>query len=183
MTRRGVLVAAGGLGCTLGLLAATTGDQPAIPDDPVVEQRAIVVEQRQIVVTTADMDLGIEEQRGDEEQVLRLSTDVLFDFDSDELRPEAAATLDEAIQRIPTDRTIVVTGHTDSVGSQSYNQDLSRRRAETVAAALLERQPDLQLEIRAAGESEPLVEEDGADDEEARARNRRVELRFGDEGG
>lgn len=189
MTRRDVLVVGAGLGCTLALLAATTGEQPVTPENPVVEQRAVVVEQRavvveqrQIVETTTHIDLGIEEQRGGDEHVLRLATDVLFDFDSDELRPEAAETLDEAVQRIPTERAIVVTGHTDSVGSRSYNQDLSRRRAETVAAALLERQPDLQLEIRAAGESEPLVEEGGENDEEARARNRRVELRFADDG-
>src|SRR5205085_8669466 len=69
-----------------------------------------------------------------------MPTDLLFDYDSAVLRPGAAASLEKLghlIQRNPQ-ATFRVEGHTDSFGSDQYNLDLSRRRAETVKAWLVQ---------------------------------------------
>ena len=66
-----------------------------------------------------------------------------------------------------------VVGHTDDVGSDEDNQDLSERRAGAVVEALRQRGVTQNLDFRGVGESEPLCQETT---EECRAQNRRVEL-------
>jgi outer membrane protein OmpA-like peptidoglycan-associated protein len=74
-----------------------------------------------------------------------------------------------------------VTGHTDATGEDAYNLDLSRRRAEAVAAWLRAR-PELggwTFTVAGKGEAAPVAPNsrpDGSDDPEGRARNRRVEV-------
>jgi OOP family OmpA-OmpF porin len=109
---------------------------------------------------------------------------VNFDFDRATLRPDAVAKLDEAISTLgkyPQLR-VQVDGYTDSIGSESYNQDLSERRARVVYEYLEEHGID---GARIAGptghgESNPIApnsNEDGSDNPEGRARNRRTELK------
>ena len=64
-----------------------------------------------------------------------LSLPVQFGFDSTTIFPEARAQLDavaEGIKMIPADRSVVIEGHTDAIGSPEYNMNLSKRRAEAV---------------------------------------------------
>jgi outer membrane protein OmpA-like peptidoglycan-associated protein len=111
-------------------------------------------------------------------EVITLSDagNVLFDFDKSDLTPGAKAQLDTLMDKLRNADvvSIKVIGHTDSKGSDAYNQALSERRASSVAAYLLSQglAPN-KLTSEGRGESEPVA--DNATDE-GRAQNRRVEL-------
>ena len=111
-------------------------------------------------------------------EVITLSDagNVLFDFDKSDLTPAAKAQLDTLMDKLRNADvvSIKVIGHTDSKGSDAYNQALSERRASSVAAYLLSQglAPN-KLTSEGRGESEPVA--DNATDE-GRAKNRRVEL-------
>ena len=101
---------------------------------------------------------------------------ILFDFDSDRIRPESKPILDEIakiLERHP-DWKLDIAGHTDSVGSDTYNLTLSERRAKSTITALIERGIAAdRLSAQGLGEGAPLVSNDTAP---GRAQNRRVEL-------
>ena len=111
-------------------------------------------------------------------EVITLSDagNVLFDFDKSDLTPAAKAQLDTLMDKLRNADvvSIKVIGHTDSKGSDAYNQALSERRASSVAAYLLSQglAPN-KLTSEGRGETEPVA--DNATDE-GRAQNRRVEL-------
>jgi outer membrane protein OmpA-like peptidoglycan-associated protein len=120
----------------------------------------------------------------DREVRFRLSADVLFDFDSADLRDEATGTLAGLAARTRAELPgsgVRVEGHTDAKGTTDYNRGLSERRAETVAAWLAEhggisRERIVTLGL---GETQPVAPNerpDGSDDPLARQRNRRVEI-------
>ena len=122
----------------------------------------------------------VKEEKG--VKTLVLSNQVLFDFNSDQLKPQARLVLQEVAKVISQTlrehphSTIVVEGHTDNIGSQAYNLDLSRRRALHVAQYLeTQKVPRDRLTIRGLGESQPLFPNDT---EEHRAKNRRVEIKI-----
>ena len=101
---------------------------------------------------------------------------LLYDYDSDRVRAEAASnlrTLAQSLDKYP-DTELVIVGHTDDRGTDSYNQDLSQRRA-TAAATYLVSQGVSRSRIRPVGrgESEPKVANDS---EATRQQNRRVEV-------
>lgn len=102
--------------------------------------------------------------------------DVLFAFDSAELSESAKASLTEISKRL-TGADLVsvqVAGHTDSKGTDAYNQGLSERRAQSVATFLTAQGISAQkLSIVGYGESQPVA--DNGNDE-GRSQNRRVEL-------
>lgn len=102
--------------------------------------------------------------------------DVLFDFDEAQLKPGASSTIDqlaEFLNEYP-ERELVIEGHTDSVGPDQYNEQLSLRRAGAVAMALEQRGvPDGRLETRGIGESSPVANNDTT---AGRQQNRRVEV-------
>jgi len=101
---------------------------------------------------------------------------VMFAFDSAELTPAAQQRLQGLVTRLasPTVAKVRVIGHTDSVGSDSYNQVLSERRAGSVAEYLIgQGLAPGKVTSQGRGESEPLADNES---EEGRARNRRVEL-------
>jgi len=101
---------------------------------------------------------------------------VLFDFDKSDLTAEARSQLDGLMSKLSHANvvSIRVVGHTDSVGTDAYNQRLSERRASSVVEYLLTQglAPG-KLTSEGKGESEPVA--DNATDE-GRAQNRRVEL-------
>jgi OmpA-OmpF porin, OOP family len=102
---------------------------------------------------------------------------VNFDFDKSTLRPDAVAILSEAteiLKRYP-DLKVEVAGHTDSVGTDAYNQGLSERRAKAVYDYLTSNGVDASRLVgpNGYGESRPIDTNDTA---EGRARNRRTEL-------
>ena len=114
-------------------------------------------------------------------EVITLSDqgEVLFAFDSAQLTPAAQEQLVGLMDKLKNADVLSskVVGHTDSQGTDAYNQALSERRASSVAAFLLEQglAPD-KLTSQGMGESQPVA--DNAS-EEGRAKNRRVELVIG----
>jgi OOP family OmpA-OmpF porin len=101
---------------------------------------------------------------------------VNFDFDKATLRPEAKAVLNEAAALLSKhDRVVVeIAGHTDSMGSEEYNQGLSERRAASVKDYLTSKGVKAtHLTAKGYGESRPVASNDT---EEGRAENRRVEM-------
>ncbi|HLV08157.1 MAG TPA: OmpA family protein [Croceibacterium sp.] len=104
--------------------------------------------------------------------------DVTFAFDSTTISPSFRAALDEvaaSLQKYPNS-LVDVMGHTDSTGSDSYNLDLSRRRAEAVASHLVSRNVS-RARIATVGYGEQYPRADNST-EEGRALNRRVEIRI-----
>lgn len=100
-----------------------------------------------------------------------------FDFDSDLVRADSKPTLDEIATLLRGDSSLrlSIIGHTDAKGGADYNRELSRRRAANVRNALVETYAidAARLDSRGAGAAEPVASND---DEDGRARNRRVEL-------
>ncbi len=112
-----------------------------------------------------------------------LGAHTLFDFDKSSLRPEGKAELDALASKIQQAKElgkiknvtgVSVVGHTDSVGSEAYNQGLSERRATSVRNYLVSQGVDPSM-IRASGEGElnPVASNDTAD---GRQQNRRVDI-------
>ncbi|MEL6753418.1 MAG: OmpA family protein, partial [Pseudomonadota bacterium] len=96
--------------------------------------------------------------------------------DSAQLRPDLRAdlfTLSESLQRYP-DSTVQIVGHTDNTGTASYNQGLSERRAQSVAAVLVNAGvPSFRLRTFGAGENQPIASNLTP---EGRQQNRRVDI-------
>lgn len=112
-----------------------------------------------------------------------LPADVLFDFDRADIRPAAAETLREvaALIRDKARGPVAVTGHTDALGADAYNQRLSERRAAAVKAWLATREGLGGTRFTTAGQAArdpvaPNRRPDGSDDPEGRQLNRRVVL-------
>jgi outer membrane protein OmpA-like peptidoglycan-associated protein len=103
-------------------------------------------------------------------------SDVLFDFDSANLKPGAREKIAHVagILRSHSDLKIQVEGHTDSVGSDGYNLRLSERRAESVRASMLQQGVSRDVVGTAGfGESQPVATNGTA---VGRQQNRRVEI-------
>jgi outer membrane protein OmpA-like peptidoglycan-associated protein len=103
---------------------------------------------------------------------------IFFEFNSTTLRPEAHDLLDKVGAALASDELgsfrFSVEGHTDSVGSESFNDQLSRDRADAVKAYLLAQGvPPERLETVGHGEAAPVAPNQTDD---GRQRNRRVEL-------
>lgn len=114
--------------------------------------------------------------------VLTLS-DVLFDTDAATLKPGAEPALDRVarfMQENPETK-VMIEGFTDSRGSESYNEQLSQRRAQAVSDALATRGVDRgRVETIGRGEALPVASNDTSG---GRQRNRRVEIVFSDASG
>jgi outer membrane protein OmpA-like peptidoglycan-associated protein len=177
--------------CVSAPLAAqerATGE--TVIERPAPPPRGVTVEQGGVPLTGTVAPGQAVEIRGanvviveDTPRVTRIAVrnDVLFDFDKAELRPEAAEVLarvaEIVAQRRP--RAVRIVGHTDSVGSDAYNQALSERRARSVERWLSAHGQGLPpMQATGRGESEPVAPNmrDGRDDPEGRQRNRRVEV-------
>ncbi|MBV8055804.1 MAG: OmpA family protein [Deltaproteobacteria bacterium] len=116
------------------------------------------------------------------ESRISVGADALFDFNRSELRSDATTTLEKlgpAIRRFGT-HPIEIDGHTDGIGSLSYNQQLSEARAETVKAWLVKRDfIPVSTPINGYGKTRPIAPNrnlDGSDNPLGRQRNRRVEI-------
>ena len=105
-----------------------------------------------------------------------LSADTLFDFDKSVLKLGGTAKLDELVAKIKGTQVdvVIATGHTDSVGSDEYNQRLSLARADAVKAYLVSHGIDIKrVRTVGRGEAEPVADNATA---EGRAKNRRVDV-------
>lgn len=102
--------------------------------------------------------------------------DVLFEFDEADLKPGAERRLLEVVEflRNNPERRVSIEGHTDAVGSSSYNRDLSQRRASSVRRFLTAQGvTGDRIHTRGYGESYPVAPNDNAS---GRQQNRRVEV-------
>ena len=104
------------------------------------------------------------------------AADAFFDFDKSVLKPEGKAKLDDLVSKVKgiNLEVIIAVGHTDSVGSDAYNQKLSVRRSESVKAYLVSKGIEKnRVYTEGKGEKQPVADNKTA---EGRAKNRRVEI-------
>jgi outer membrane protein OmpA-like peptidoglycan-associated protein len=146
--------------------------------------RALDLDLPDRVVAGAPTDLAVAET--ETEIRISLAADVLFDFDSSDIRDEAAAALSKVatVIREHPNQPVRIEGHTDSKGADAYNQALSEDRALAVKEWLGEEAgiDGAAFEIVGFGESRPAAPNerpDGSDDPEGRQKNRRVEIVIG----
>jgi OOP family OmpA-OmpF porin len=102
--------------------------------------------------------------------------DIQFDFDRDAIKEQSQPILDIAVNRLKEcpEVRIVIGGHTDSVGSDGYNVDLSYRRAVATRDYFVQSGIDgARLGTEGFGEADPIAPNETPD---GRALNRRVEL-------
>ncbi len=104
------------------------------------------------------------------------AADAFFDFDKTALKPEGKAKLDDLVSKMGgiNLEVIIAVGHTDSVGSDAYNQKLSVARSEAVKAYLLSKGVEKnRVYTEGKGEKQPVADNKTS---EGRAKNRRVEI-------
>jgi outer membrane protein OmpA-like peptidoglycan-associated protein len=119
---------------------------------------------------------GAEVERIGEGIKITFDSGILFDFDSDNLRSASVQNLNELADVLKKydDTEILIEGHTDSVGSESYNQELSVERAQSVSGFLDEQGVEnSRIIIRGYGEAQPVA---ANETETGRQQNRRVEV-------
>lgn len=127
---------------------------------------------------TAGSGVDVTETDNGQAILVNLPDGVTFDVASYTLKPEFRATLDkvgESLTRYPNS-LVDVYGHTDSTGSDAYNQTLSENRARTVANYLVSRGvAAARVRSQGFGETMPIASNDT---EDGRAKNRRVEVKI-----
>jgi OOP family OmpA-OmpF porin len=104
------------------------------------------------------------------------AADAFFDFDKAVVKPAGKAKLDDLIGKVKgiNLEVIIAVGHTDSIGSDAYNQKLSVRRAEAVKAYLVSKGIEKnRIYTEGKGEKQPVASNKT---KEGRAKNRRVEI-------
>ncbi len=127
---------------------------------------------------TAGSGVDVTETPDGKAIMVNLPDGVTFDVGSATLKPSFRATLDQVAQSLKDypDSLVDVYGHTDSTGSDAFNQTLSENRARTVMNYLISQGvPAARLRSQGFGETMPVADNTTAD---GRARNRRVEIKI-----
>lgn len=151
---------------------------PNTPPGIAVDNRGCalpIVEQELEVIDLPEICRSEVQTSGDGQRLVTGVKPVQFDFDSDELKMEGAATLDCIAQVMDqVKRTITLAGYTCSVGTEEYNQRLSQRRAHAVRDYLLSKGVEENyLDLQWYGEANPSHDNNDLD---VRRLNRRVEI-------
>jgi outer membrane protein OmpA-like peptidoglycan-associated protein len=159
---------------------ATTADQHAATAD---QHAGAAMDRANAAGQSADQaNRGVDSLRqavsNIDDYQLQSSATVLFKFGQYKLTPEAKQELDKLVDEVKPDRRfyIAVEGFTDNVGAKEYNEALSRRRADTVVQYLVAEHdiPIYRIQMVGLGEEKPV---ETANTRDARAKNRRVELK------
>lgn len=140
------------------------------PVEKVVEK---IVEVEKIVTVPAEV------QSGATDDLVGLFDQIYFDFDKDVLTAESETILDNIAQilKADTSRRYLITGQTDARGSDSYNADLSLRRARRVVSGLIRREvPAEMLKYRGVGKKIAAIPYEGADNTRRGDRKITIEL-------
>ncbi|NVC92842.1 OmpA family protein [Vibrio natriegens] len=155
------VVRATGNTATLGVSFKFGGsEEPVVEEAPIVEEVVIVEEPVVVTKTFETQTIGTGG----------------FDLNSTTLKPESAAKLDNLVAFLNEhpQANVEVVGYTDASGSESYNQKVSEKRAESVANALVEKGIDAsRIHARGEGENNPIASNETR---EGRQQNRRVEV-------
>jgi outer membrane protein OmpA-like peptidoglycan-associated protein len=109
--------------------------------------------------------------------MLNMPNDITFDFDRAEVKPQCSGTVQTVARNLAdfSSTTVDVVGHTDSIGTDAYNQGLSQRRADAVSRALIANGVHpVRIVAVGRGESQPVASNATPS---GQAQNRRVELR------
>ncbi len=189
-------LAAGFLFFSLPVGSETASAQKYKPDDPIppgAQGKALPISGKVTEVTglasgvagktealnAALRDLGANST--DTQIRIELSSDVLFDFDKADLRPQAIPSLEKVatVLRSYPKSSGSIEGHTDSKGTNPYNQKLSEQRAESVKNWLTSHGVSNPLSTRGWGATKPVAPNTrpgGGDNPEGRQKNRRVEI-------
>jgi outer membrane protein OmpA-like peptidoglycan-associated protein len=142
-----------------GTIGAVIGHQ--------MDQQAKKIEQQVAGATVERVGEGIN---------VTFASGLLFDFDSDKVRGEAASNLRNLAQSLTEypNTDLLIVGHTDALGNDTYNQGLSERRARATADYLVS-QGVARTRLRTAGrgEAEPVADNSTND---GQSKNRRVEV-------
>ncbi|ASU84893.1 OmpA family protein [Nocardiopsis gilva YIM 90087] len=197
------LVAASSALLVLGVPAAARADAPDEPRETVAEVKGGEVAEAPILelsppvldiegpiddltFATEDADGAITDAENDEERVVTLAADVLFEFDQADISDDAEEALQEAADILLRDadgKTVDIDGYTDAKGDDAHNQALSEDRAKAVEKKLSELvgdDADVTFSVSGHGSADPVApnEIDGKDNPEGRKMNRRVEISF-----
>ena len=147
----------------------------------IISTEAVPFQPTQTQVIQAQQQLGA--QTTEREVRITLPADVLFDFDKADVRPDAAEALRQTLTviRYYKNTAVRIEGHTDSEGSDAYNQTLSEQRSQSVQQWLTTQGGVAvsQLTTQGFGESKPRAQNtklDGSDNPIGRQLNRRVEI-------
>jgi len=138
----------------------------------------VYADRQEAELRKATAGTGIEVQRQGDDIKLVMPGAITFQTGSTELSPAAQFNLDKLATsfREYGDNNIEVTGHTDSVGSNASNIELSQKRAISVGKHLIAQGIDkTRIQVYGAGPSQPIAS-NGT--EEGRAQNRRVEIKL-----
>ena len=133
-------------------------------------------QERELRARTAGTDVQVTRQGDD--LILNIPSGINFAYNSAEVQPQFQRTLDQVAGTLAEYREtyIDVYGHTDSTGSDQYNQQLSERRATSVADYLSGRGvQSARIATRGYGETQPIASNDTP---EGQAANRRVEIKI-----
>jgi outer membrane protein OmpA-like peptidoglycan-associated protein len=164
------------------VLGYTTLDKRGVADCP-VDKRQPVILRLDLGPETIDFaakfdgPYDFEEFTPPKDVTIALDAAVLFDTGQAVLKPEARQTLHEAAERVKkfAEAPVVISGHTDNVGSDASNQTLSEHRASAVQQYFVTQEgiSAARLTVKGYGESQPVADNTS---EQGRARNRRVEV-------
>ena len=111
-------------------------------------------------------------------QAITIQAEALFDFDKSVLKPDGKKSIDDAVAKMQQVdvQMVIATGHTDSVGTDAYNQKLSERRATTVKEYMVSKGiAAAKITTLGKGETQPVATNKT---KEGRAKNRRVDIEF-----
>lgn len=182
---------AASLAAAVVLVTAVPALADRTPSDPAtvaVTRETRVIERQRLLIDrrVVPYDGQTLTERGGGQVTVTLDAEVLFELDQATLTPEARTSLQNLALTINQRRAapgITVVGHTDSLGDDAHNLDLSQRRAAAVRDFLapLLSGSDVAFTVEGRGATEPVASNtkpDGSDDPEGRRHNRRVEVTF-----
>jgi outer membrane protein OmpA-like peptidoglycan-associated protein len=179
-TQTGVAVGAAGgavVGGVIGKVAGSTAKGAIIGAVVGGAAGAIIGAQMDKQAKELEQNIkGAKVERVGEGIQVTFESGLLYDFDSDVVKPEAKTNLRElanSLDKYPNTDLMIV-GHTDAVGTQTYNQGLSERRSRSAATYLISQGVNgARIATRGLGETEPVASNDT---EAGRAANRRIEV-------
>jgi len=176
------------IGAGLGAVGGyVVGHQIESQDQSLDEQDRAIERQRQELARNRELLEELKRQKLEARETNRGVVvnlpEVLFEFNSNRLTAEArdkVSHIADVLKAKTGDRRVSIEGHTDAIGSESYNLALSERRAQAVAQDLVsDGVRETRLATHGFGKKYPVapnIQENGADNPSGRAKNRRVEV-------